>query len=177
MKTLNKSIWLIFVILIIFSSPGFSQKSVSSDSLKIAAREIMNSAHNCALITLDKDGNPGVRTMDPFPPEDDFTVWFGTNPNSRKVSQIKNNPNVALYYADSDETGYVAMHGIAQIVNKESEKEKRWKKEWGDYYKNKTDNYILIKVTPIWMELISYSRGIVGDAVTWDPPVIMFNSK
>jgi general stress protein 26 len=181
MKHLKKSIWLTFVILILFSSFGFSQKSESSDSLKnelkIAAREIMNSVRNCALITLDAEGNPGVRTMEPFPPENDFTVWFGTGPKSRKVSQIKNNPNVTLYYVDNDESGYVAMHGIAQIVNDESEKEKRWKEEWKAYYQNRTDAYILIKVSPEWMEVISYSRGIVGNALTWDPPVIMFNSK
>jgi len=46
------------------------------------------------LITLDKDGAPRARTMDPFPVEDDFTVWFGTNSNSRKVVQIKNDPRV-----------------------------------------------------------------------------------
>ena len=175
MKHLEKSIWLTFMILILFTMPGYCQVSESSDSLKIAAFEIMNSVHNCALITLDKEGNPCVRTMEPFTPENDFTVWFGTNPKSRKVIQIENNPNVTLYYFDSDETGYVAMHGTAQIVNDKSEKEKRWKEEWKAYYPNKTDAYILIKVSPTWMEVISFSRGIAGDASTWDPPIIKFN--
>ena len=181
MKLLKKLIWLTFVILLLFPSFGFSQNSESSDSLKnelkIAAREIMNSGRNCALITLDKEGNPAVRTMEPFPPENDFTVWFGTNPKSRKVRQIKNNPNVTIYYVDSDESGYVAMHGIAQIVNDESEKEKRWKEDWKAYYQNNTDDYILIKVSPEWMEVVSYSRGIIGDASTWDPPAVIFDSK
>ena len=181
MKCLNTSIWLTLVILLAFASPGFSQKSESHDSinntLKIAAREIMNSGRNCALITLDKDGNPSVRTMEPFPPEDDFTVWFGTGPQTRKVRQIRNNPNVTIYYTDSDGSGYVAMHGKAQIVNDQSVKDNKWKEAWKAYYKNKTDAYILIKVFPTWMEVISYSRGIVGDATTWDPPVMMFSSK
>lgn len=181
MKYLKTSVWLSLVILIVFSSHSFSQKSDASDSLnnalKIAAREIMNSGLNCALITLDKDGNPAVRTMEPFQPEDDFTVWFGTGPQTRKVSQIRNNPNVTVYYTDSDGSGYVAMHGIAQIVNDQSVKDSKWKEAWKAYYKNKTDAYILIKVTPTWMEVISYSRGIVGDATTWDPPVVMFDSK
>jgi len=181
MKHLKRSICLPLVILVLFSLPGFSQISESSDSLKdelkIAAREIMSSARNCALITLDNEGNPGVRTMEPFLPEDDFTVWLGTSPKTRKVSQIKNNPNVTLYYVDIDGSGYVAMHGIAQLVNDQSEKEKRWKEQWKAYYKNKSDDYILIKVSPKWIEVISYSRGIVGESSTWDPPVIMFDSK
>ena len=53
----------------------------------------MISAKTCALITLDSEGRPRVRVMDPFIPENDFTVWFGTNPKTRKVEQIKNNPD------------------------------------------------------------------------------------
>ena len=65
MKLFKKSIWLTFVILILFSSLGFSQKSESNDSLKNelinAAREIMISANTCALITIDKEGNSKSR--------------------------------------------------------------------------------------------------------------------
>jgi general stress protein 26 len=181
MKPSKKSIWLTFAILIAFSLMGFSQKSESGDSskeeLKTAAREIMKDAHNCALVTLDKDGNPGVRTMEPFDPEEDFTIWLGTSPKSRKVRQIKDNPNVALYYADPDKSGYVVMHGKAQMVNDDAEKQKRWKEEWGSFYPDKSADFILIKVSPVRMEVISYSRGIVGDATTWDPPEVRFESK
>ena len=54
--------------------------------------EIMSAAGTCTLITLDQEGRPRARVMDAFLPEDDFTVWFGTNPKSRKVAQIKNDP-------------------------------------------------------------------------------------
>lgn len=181
MKFLKKSIWLTFVVLILSTSPGFSQKTESNDSLNNelmnAAREIMMSANTCALITIDEDGNPRVRAMDPFLPENDFTVWFGTNPKTRKVSQIKNNPKVTLYYLDSDESGYVTIHGSAQIVNEESEKEKRWKEEWKAFYQNKADDYVLIKVSPEWMEVISYTRGFVSNTSTWEPPVVIFDSN
>ncbi len=181
MKLLKKSILLTVLILILFSSPGFSQKSESTDSLRNelinAAREIMTSVNTCALITIDNEGSPRVRVMDPFPPENDFTVWFGTNPKSRKVDQIKNNPKVTLYYLDSDESGYVTINGIARIVNDEAEKEKRWKDEWSAFYQNKTNDYLLIKVTPERMEVVSYTRGIVGNTITWEPPAVIFDSK
>ncbi len=118
-----------------------------------------------------------VRVMDPFPPESDFIVWFGTNPKSRKVSQIKKNPNVTLYYLEKDASGYVVIHGIAQLVNDQKEKEKRWKNEWDAFYPNKSESYLLIKVSPISMEVISYKHGIVGDSLTWQPPFVVFDSK
>jgi len=162
-------------------STGFNQIIKLQDSinnkLKKAAREIMTSAGTCALITIDQEGRPRVRVMDPFVPESDFTVWFGTNPNSRKVDQIKKDPKVTLYYLDSDGSGYVMIHGTAQIVIDQEEKEKRWKVEWEAFYPNKTEDYLLIKVSPEWLEVISYTRGIAGDPTTWEPPTVLFDSK
>jgi hypothetical protein len=43
-----------------------------------AAREIMLAQTYCALITLDERGLPAARTMNPFPPEEDMTVWIAT---------------------------------------------------------------------------------------------------
>ena len=162
-------------------STGFNQIIKLQDSinnkLKKAAREIMTSAGTCALITIDQEGRPRVRVMDPFVPESDFTVWLGTNTNSRKVDQIKKDPKVTLYYLDIDGSGYVMIHGTAQIVIDQEEKEKRWKVEWEAFYPNKTEDYLLIKVSPEWLEVISYTRGIAGDPTTWEPPTVLFDSK
>lgn len=178
MKFFKRSICLSITILFLFPSLGFSQTSESSDSLKIeltsVAREIMTSVKTCALITMDSEGVPRARAMDPFSPENDFTIWFGTKSDSRKVDQIRNNPKVTLYYLESDESGYVTIHGKASIVNDELEKEKRWKEEWGAFYENKANDYILIKVSPIWMEVVSYAHGIVSNSTSWAPPVVIF---
>ncbi len=76
---------------------------------------------------------------------------------------------------DNGGAGYVTLHGIAEVVDNIIEKEKRWKNEWSSFYPNKPNGYILIKVIPQWMEVISYSRGIIGDAVTWQAPKILFS--
>jgi general stress protein 26 len=181
MKKLNKSIFLIFTLFLLIPSLGFNQNRESLDSLNqkltVAAREIMTSAGTCALITLDDEGRPRVRVMDPFLPENDFTVWLGTNPKSRKVDQIKKDPRVSLYYIENNGSGYVMIHGIAKIVNDQKEKEKRWKVEWEAFYPDKSEDFTLIKVSPEWMEVISYSHGIVGDPTTWEAPSIIFNSQ
>lgn len=177
MKPLQKFTYLIILVLLSISYNGFSQekstKKLSDDDLINAAKEIMIEAETCALITLDKEGRPRVRVMDPFIPENDLTVWFGTNANSRKVDQIKKDSRVTLYYLDSDLSGYVMIHGNAQIVTNENEKNKRWKDKWSDFYPNKK-NYLLIKISPIWMEVISESRKIIGDTITWQPQKVLF---
>ena len=181
MKTLRKSIYVIFTILLLIPFTGFNQNIEPIDStnnkLISAAREIMNAAGTCALITLDEEGRPRVRAMDPFTPESDLTVWFGTNSKSRKVNQINKDARVTLYYLDSDASGYVMIHGIAQLVDDQKEKENRWKDEWEAFYPNKKEGYLLIKVSPIWMEVSSSTRGIVGDTITWQPPIVLFDSN
>jgi general stress protein 26 len=181
MKLLKKSLYLIFPILLLIPDAGFSQIKEHKDSvtvkLKTTAREIMTAAGTCALITVDQEGRARVRVMDPFPAENDFTVWFGTNPKSRKVDQIKKDPRVTLYYLDPNASGYVMIHGIAQLVNDQKEKEKRWKVEWEAFYPDKPEGYLLIKVIPKWMEVISYTHGIVGNPVTWEPPIVSFDPK
>lgn len=151
-------------------------EDVKTLQLKKVAKEIMTAAPNCALITLDSAGRPSVRMMDAFLPEDDFTVWFGTNPKSRKVAQIKNNSKVTLYYTERDSSGYVMIQGNAVLVNSKKEKEKRWKPEWEAFYKDKKKGYILIRVVPKRMEVVSYAHDVLGDPETWQPAIVKFKN-
>ena len=180
MKTLQKAIYLMLPIFILMSTEGFSQNAETTDStnkiLISAAKEIMIASGTCALITLDDEGRPRVRAMDAFDPKTDLIVWFGTNSKSRKVNQIKNDPRVTLYYLDSNASGYVMIHGIAELVDNKDDKERYWKDEWKDFYPNKAETYLLIKVSPIWMEISSSPRGIIGDTVTWQPPKVLIGS-
>lgn len=179
MKILRTSFFITCVIILSTPFKGFSQNIESADSLNSslihAAREIMSSVGTCTLITLDQEGRARARVMDPFLPENDLTVWFGTNARSRKVNQIQNDPRATLFYLDKDASGYVMIYGKAQLVNDPEEKEKRWKDEWEAFYPNKEEEYLLIKVTPEWMEVISYPRGILGDPITWEPPKVLFD--
>lgn len=167
-----------FLCMGLFTGNTLAQNKQPADTsrqfLLDAAREMILSAKKCGVITQDEQGVPQVRTMDPFSPEDDFTVWLATHPNTRKVQQIKNNPNVTLYYPDKNDKGYVTIHGVAELVNDQKEKDRRWKNEWKNFYANRTDGYLLIKVTPHYLELINYNRGISGDPKTWQPAMVKF---
>src|ERR1044071_5118880 len=104
-----------------------SPQAFSRDQLIEAAREIMTTTRYCALITTDRRGRANARTMDAFAPDENMIVWFGTNPLSRKVAEIRRNPRVTLYYFDRESQAYVSFHGIARVVTDPEEKRLHWK--------------------------------------------------
>ena len=136
----------------------------------------MGAARYCALITLDSKGRVHARTMDPFPPDENMLIWFGTNPKSRKVTEIRRNNRVTLYYFDRKSPAYVTISGIARLVNDPAEKARRWKDEWRAFYPDHEKGYLLIAVTPKQLEIVNEKKGIVGDAIRWNPPTVRLGS-
>lgn len=139
-----------------------------------AARTVIDKARYCALVTVDGDGHPQARIVDPFAPEDDMIVWIATNPSTRKVAQIRTDPRVTLLYFDSTTNSYVTLLGRAALVTDAAEKAKRWKPAWATLYKdaNRGDDYLLIRVVPRRAEVLSPANGIMPDATTWRPVTI-----
>lgn len=147
---------------------------LSRADLIAAAREIMTAQQYCALITLEEDGRPVVRTMNPFAPDGDMVVWFATNTLSRKVQEIRRDPRVTLYYADhAKATGFVALSGKATLVSDQAEIKKHWRAYWEPAFPDKT-KLVLIKVVPEHMDVLNYKRGAVNDPVTWRTPSVDF---
>ncbi len=169
LKILNHRVLPVTILLLVSSGTAVAQNPDSSRTLLLqAARELMLGAGQCALITADNRKQPRVRTMDAFEPEENFIVWLGTNPKSRKVTEIRKNNDVILYYTDGD-NGYVSLYGKAELVNDASAKAKYWKPEWEVFYPDRDQSYLLIKVVPSRIEIISYRHGLHGDPVTWQP--------
>lgn len=144
----------------------------SRDEIVAAAREIIEDARFCTLITLDETGAPRARAMDPFVPGEDFTIWLGTNRKTRKVADIQRDPRVALHYFPPEAYGYVSIYGKARLVDDPEEKSRRWKLGWEEYYPNPSEDYLLIAVTPERMEVVNERRGLPGDPATWKPSSI-----
>lgn len=174
LATKKKQLSILFLFLISIScSNKKNEVSVITD-LNSIAREIITSSKNCALITIDSLGIAHARTMDPFPPDENFNIWMATNPKSKKVNQIKNNQNVTLYYFDNENSSYVTIQGSAKLVNSKEIKEKFWKSEWEKFYKNRTTDYLLIQFTPVKLNIISEKNLILGDPISWKTPEILF---
>jgi general stress protein 26 len=137
-----------------------------------AARELIGTLKYCALITVDANGQPQVRTMNPFPPEDDMSVWMATTTKSRKYAEIQRNPRVTLYYANhADATGYVSLTGRAVLVEDMEEILKRKRAYWDQSFPG-LQNIALIHVIPERMEVVYYKAGLVGNPETFAPTAI-----
>ncbi len=140
------------------------RSEISRDSLLIVAHSIIDSARSRTFITVDINGKPQARTMYVFPPEENMVIWLGTSTRSRKVKQIKNNPNVMVFYFDTKGRSYVSVAGKARVVNDPEKKAHYWKKSWTRYYPDPEKDYILIEVTPERMEICSYKYKLFWDS-------------
>lgn len=169
----------LLIITVFLSLPVFSQNQnisadISSDSLFKVAHMIIDSARCSVLVSVDEEGRPHAREMDPFDPDENMVIWFATNPNTRKVQQIRNNPNVAVFYYNTKGMSYVSINGKAELVNDPAEKERHWKTYWKRYYPDRDKDMILIKVIPERMELISYKYKLFWKNESFMPQYIEF---
>ncbi len=144
------------------------------ERLIAVSREIMEGAGLCSLITLGANGQPQARIMDAFAPDEEMVVWMGTNRRSRKVEQIRSDPRVTLFYFDSGSMSYVTLLGIAHLVDDPEEKSRRWKESWEEHYPGDREDYLLIRVVPTRLEVVSSANDILGDPVTWAPRSVEF---
>lgn len=158
---------------IIIPSKLTAQISVSRDTILFAAREIIKGTTYCGLVTIDSVGQPQVRTMNPFPPNEELITWFATSRYSRKVRDIKNNPKVCVYYADHiSAKGYVNITGTAEVIDNK-ELLIKMKRDYWENIPNWQNNTVLIKIVPKTIEVINYKHGLNNDPNTFRAPTIV----
>ena len=144
------------------------------DQIVSATKSIIGHARYATMVTIDATGHPQARVVDPFSPENDLTIWIATHARSRKVGEIAADGRVTLLYFDASSQSYVTVIGQAVLERDERERAARWKEEWAGFYKNRNrgDDYLLIRVTPSRLEVVSPSRGLNNDPETWRPVIL-----
>ena len=148
-----------------------TQAAPGRAAIVTAARDIIGKARYATFVTVDRDGQPQARIVDPVAPEDDWSIWVSTNARSRKVAQLEANPRGTLLYFDAARESYAALAGAARLVRDPAEKAKRWREEWKPFYKNghRDEDFLLIRVEPQRLEISSPALGMNNDPVTWRP--------
>jgi general stress protein 26 len=136
-----------------------------------AAADVMKAARYTTLITLGADGRSQARIVDPATPEPDLTIWIATNPLTRKVAELQRDGRVTLLYFNTALGEYVTVLGTATLVTDSTAKVKHWKSDWAPFYKSgpRGSDYLLIRVKPTHLEVVSPSHKIVSDPKTWLP--------
>jgi general stress protein 26 len=150
-----------------------AQISVKRDTIFVAAREIIKETTYCGLVTIDSTGQPQVRTMNPFPANEELITWFATSRTSRKVREIKNNPKVCVYYANHlSAKGYVNITGTAEVID-DKELLIKMKRDYWESIPNWQNIFVLIKIVPKTLEVINYKHGLNNDPGTFRAPSIV----
>ena len=150
----------------------YGQSAFPRDTLIIAAREIMDETTYCALVTIDSTGQPQIRTMNPFPPNDELITWFATSRTSRKVKEIRDNPRVCVYFADHIAArGYVNITGTAMVID-DKELLLKMKRDYWQGIPGWENKFVLIKVIPKTLEVINYRHGLNNNPDTFRAPSV-----
>jgi general stress protein 26 len=123
--------------------------------LKKKIQEKMSVPQLSALATITEDGKPWVRYVTPFMDEQ-MTVWMATFGGSRKVAQIKQNPEVHLTVGvTSPQTAesYLQVQGKAEVLTDAATKKAVWFDELKAIFSGPEDpHYHVVKITPYRIE-------------------------
>ena len=131
------------------------------------AVKIIQSAECAQIATFGKDeteGFPEIRALlnlanpKKYPKPKDkaisvdgetLTIYFTTNTSSRKISQIRDNKNVCLYFVHQKKFKGVSAIGTIEEVTDQAVKEDFWQTSWYIYYHKgaKDPDYTLLKFT------------------------------
>lgn len=171
---------LLVVITGIWGEGATMQEAPTRDQVLEAARQIMLSARFATMITLDEQGHPQARVMDAFEPEPDLTVWFGTNPATRKVAELGHDARMTLSYFDPQDPGCVTLLGEARLVENIEEKQARFKTgEWEMFWPEgpESDDYVLIEFRPFRVEVISMKHEIANDPQGFKPAIVELGAR
>lgn len=153
------------------SAPATRVPTDTTIDLRMAARRVIDAAKHAAFITLDASGHPQARTVQPVAPDSSMHVWFATNPLSRKVGEVTHDARATLYYYDPASLAYVSLVGRARVVRTRAEVDRHWNDAWTTYYPDRS-KVALVEFIPERLEVVDIRRGVRGDSVTWQPPML-----
>jgi general stress protein 26 len=125
------------------------------DELKEKILAVIKTPQLMSLATLTEDGRPWVRYVMGFG-TDDLSIRFVTSLQTRKIAQIKNNPEVHLTCgaATPEETEhYLQISGQAEVTTDETERNLCWNDNLKAYFSGPDDpNYCVVIVKPYRIE-------------------------
>lgn len=105
-----------------------------------------------ALATSGKDGRPWVRYV-MARGVGDASIRFATYVNSRKVAQVRHNPEVQLAWLAEDQT-YLLIRGQARVSTVAADRSAFWHDGLKRYFSGPNDpNYAVVVVRPYRVEV------------------------
>ena len=135
---------------------------------------LMKTADAAYLNTISDDGFPHTRMMGNLRNEqqckiakalfadhdEDFMVYMLTGNSSPKMKQIRANPKVSAYYANTAELHTLLLEGAIEELDDMDLKKKIWQDEWKMHWPGGAEDpeFILVRLSP------TYAKGWYKDA-------------
>lgn len=140
-------------------SDSLTPDSVLDDALAIAA-----AAQLCFLVTAGSDGVVDARLMQPFEWRRDEPIWFGTDPNTRKVQQIRQTGVATVCYQSPAGGAYATLRGAIAEQDARAHRE-LWRDDWEQFFPGGADGdrYTLLRFDPTHIEVLDFASGIAPD--------------
>ena len=126
--------------------------------------ELMKSSKAAYFTTIDARGYPITRAMfnlrnsEQFPEfskffnelTNPFEIYISTNTASSKISHIKKNPKISVYYCEPDDFKGVMFGGEVEIIYDMDIKRQIWLNWWDKYYREGLEDpdYTLLRLKP-----------------------------
>ena len=119
--------------------------------------------------TITQDGKPWSRYVVGITMPD-MTIMFSTGIGSRKVAQIKNNPEVHVHCGVSDlqtAKAYVQIQGKAEISTDDLIRKQMWSEDLSAYFSGADDpNFCVFMIKPYRIEYMTMSEMVLK---VWHP--------
>jgi general stress protein 26 len=137
-------------------------------------KTILHAAQFCFLITQDEMGQSCARLMQPFAPDWDLVIWFGTSPRSRKVRDIQRDERVTLAFAHAQDGAYVTLSGSASMVTDGAQRQCYWRDAFAAFWPAGPtgEDYLLVKFVPTRIEIMHIAQAVAPEPFGLRPVVL-----
>jgi len=129
-------------------------------------RAMLRRTKYCFLITNSSGSWPSARLVQPIVDEaDEFVLYFGTDPELRKVREIEADPHVTVAVEDERENANLVLYGTASLERDLDTRCRRWIGSWRMFFPGgpRGDGYVVIRFEARRVELMNFSRNVVAE--------------
>lgn len=97
-----------------------------------------------SVATFGSDGWPNVRILVVAAKDDVDSLWFATATDSKKISEIRNNPKCAVYGFDMEAMTEFRLFGNIELLSDPASRRKIWRDEFIQHFPDGVDSPSMI---------------------------------
>ena len=146
------------------------------------ASRAIRKARYCWLVTASEDRLANVRPMGRLLPETSegdnaWKIAFFTDGRSHKAADIRRNSRVTLIFQHDDDDAFVALDGLASLVESKSEVDRRWQKAYDAFLPSPGDREHVVFVDVDVERMDLWIRGVTPEPFGFHTTTLERDSK